>query len=331
MLSKPDYPLRFQPIYKERIWGGDMRSIRPDAPGAPRRIGESWEISDRAEENSVVSNGPLAGTTLGELIARHPQSILGPAGAPRQRFPLLVKFIRTGEKCSLQVHPPDDYARREHPGESGKTEMWYILDADPQASLLIGFQRPQTLAEVRRAIEENRLENLVRHTPVRQGEAFFLPAGRIHGIGEGILLAEIQDNSDLTYRVYDYGRQDAQGRPRDLHLEQALAVMKFSDTSDGRIAPVKTQTGSAVVWPLVTDSHFRCEHTSYTQAQAGPIHQGFQVLLVTEGAGRLTSAKSSELLTRGTVLLLPAGFSGWALEPESAPLGVLYAWIGDRR
>jgi len=330
-MNKPDYPLRFHPIYKERIWGGDLHKTRLNAEvPAGVRIGESWGISDRPEENSVAAIGFLAGRTLRALIEDFPEALLGPGGRPEQRFPLLIKFIGGADKSSLQVHPDDAYARAHHPGELGKTEMWYIVDAEPQSELLVGFRTPQTQEQVRAAIRANRVEELLNHAAVRPGDAFFLPPKRIHGIGAGILLAEVQQNSDLTYRVYDYERKDDQGRLRDLHVDQALAVMAVEDTSEGRVGlEVRTQ-GGIQTRPLVSDPHFNSEHVTYRQAQAGPVHSGFQVLIVTDGTGILDYGRGSEVLSRGGVLLLPAGFKGWDIQPGVNGVGILYAWLGDR-
>lgn len=331
MSIRPNYPLRFHPIYKERCWGGDsLRRWLGRALPAGVQIGESWEISDRPGDCSVVANGPCAGATLRDLIERYPRDVLGPEGAADRRFPLLIKFISTWDKCSLQVHPPDDYASREHPGELGKTEMWYILETEPRVELLIGFKQPRTAEQVLAAIEADRLEELVQHTTVKADEAFFLPAGRVHGIGAGILLAEIQDNSDLTYRLYDYGRRDAQGRKRDLHVKQALEVLDFADTSDGRIGLTRARENGGTVRPLIADSHFNSEHIVHQRPQPGSVHAGFQILVVTEGEGGLEYDGGRELLTRGAVLLLPAGFSAWTIQPGPAGVGVLYSWVGRR-
>ncbi len=327
-MQTPNYPLRFNPIYKERIWGGDMHRVHLGAPvSAQARIGESWEISDRPEENSVVANGALAGISLRALIEKFPSAILGPNGKAEKRFPLLIKFIGASDKLSLQVHPRDAYAQAHHAGEMGKTEMWYILDNEPHAELLIGFKKPQTLADIKVAIMENRFEQLINATPVKPDDAFFLPAGRVHGIGAGVLLAEIQENSDVTYRVYDYGRKDDKGMPRALHVDQALDVMDMCDTSDGRLPEGGRLEHGTIARPMVTDDHFISEHLTYPTASEGKIHQGFQIAIVTRGEGRLAYTDGFEELKRGVVLLLPAGFKGWKVIPATADLGILWAWM----
>lgn len=329
-MAAPNYPLKFKPIYKERLWGGSLVAHVLDAPvPSQAKIGEVWEISDRPAENSVVANGPWAGTTLRALIEKYPQALLGPQGKAFQRFPLLIKFIGACDRLSLQVHPGDAYAREHHPGESGKTEMWYILENQPGAELLIGFKKPQTLETIRIAVMENRFEEMVNAVVPRPDDAFFLPAGRVHSIGAGVLLAEIQQNSDVTYRVYDYGRRDVQGVPRALHIDQALAVMDFNDTSEGRLPLGGRESEGSRVRPLVADSHFLSEHITYRQPAEGKLHQGFQVAVVTQGEGRLIFGEQFETLKRGTVLLLPAGFGAWKIVPDQPELGILWAWVSE--
>jgi mannose-6-phosphate isomerase len=328
-MTTPNYPLKFKPIYKERIWGGNLHKTVLGAPvPAESKIGESWEICDRPEENTVVVNGPLAGMTLRALIEKYPEALLGPGGKPSQRFPLLIKFIGAQDRLSLQVHPRDEYAQAHHPGELGKTEMWYILENQPGAELLIGFKKPQSLAEVKVAVMENRFEQLVNAARVKPDDAFFLPAGRVHGIGAGVLLAEIQENSDVTYRVYDYGRRDEKGQPRALHIDQALAVMDFCDTSEGRLPLGGREEQGNLSRPLVVDSHFLSEHILYRQTVEGKFHTGFQIAIVTCGEGRLVYGKQFEELTRGSVVLLPAGSKGWQIVPGQSELGILWAWVG---
>jgi mannose-6-phosphate isomerase len=330
-MHSPDYPLRFVPIYQERLWGGDLHKNVLGAPVATgAKIGESWEISDRPNENSVVANGPWAGTTLRALIEKHPEALLGIGHQPAERFPLLIKFIGAADRLSLQVHPRDEYARVHHPGELGKTEMWYILENQPGAELLIGFKKPQTLAEAKVAVMENRFEQLVNAVRVKPDDAFFLPAGRVHGIGAGVLLAEIQENSDVTYRVYDYGRRDEKGAPRALHIEQALAVMDFADTADGRLPVGGRREEGNLARPLVVDEHFLSEHITYEQPVDGKVHAGFQIAIATQGEGRLVYHEQFEELKRGTVLLLPAGFKSWKIVPGKSPLGILWAWVADK-
>lgn len=324
----PPYPLRFQTIYKEKIWGGSLHADWLGAKLPPGlKIGESWEIVDRDPENSVVVNGAWAGTPLRRLIEQAPALILGPGATPARRFPLLIKFIGTGEACSLQVHPPDDYAQRRQAGESGKTEMWYVLAHKPGAEMLIGFRQAADPKTVRAAIQERRLEELVNHVRVSPGDAFFLPAGRIHGIGAGILLAEIQQNSDVTFRLYDYGRRQHERPLRDLHIDEALQVLDYQDISDGRLPAAGQPEAGGEVRPLLAHAYFNCELRRFKSELPGLRHAGFQVILVTDGRGWIRHAEGQEALARGSVYLLPAGLENWKLLAEAGTgMSVLRVW-----
>ncbi len=329
-MRRPDHPLRFQPVYQERLWGGDLhhRILGVPVP-ADVRIGESWEITDRPEAMSRVVGGPLAGASLRELIETFPDAFLGPHGRPEQRFPLLIKFIGARDRLSLQVHPGDDEARSRPDAGPGKTEMWYVLEADANAEMCIGFKTPQTPDGVRTALREDRFGALVNAAPARPGDAFFVPAGRVHGIGAGIFLAEIGENSDLTYRVYDHGRTDELGRPRPLHVPQALRSLDLSDTSDGRVAAEPSTEGGVSKRLLAADPHFNVEHLDCRTRTAGPVQAGAQVIIVTEGEGELDHAQGVDRLVRGSVRLIPAGFSDWGLIPGALGLGLLRAWVPD--
>lgn len=231
------YPLTFVPVYKEKIWGGDkIRTVLgKDYPGLAN-CGETWEVSGIEGEESVVAEGALAGRNLREIVAAYGAELVGErtwanSGAD---FPLLVKFISAQDDLSIQVHPDDEAARREGLLR-GKTEMWYVLDADPGACLVSGFSRPISREEYLEYFHSGRLEEILHREPVHRGDCFFLPPGRVHSIGRGILLAEIQQAADVTYRIYDFERRDAQGRLRELHVEKALEAMDFSASGDPKV------------------------------------------------------------------------------------------------
>jgi mannose-6-phosphate isomerase len=226
-------PLTFEPIFMERIWGG--RRLQSEfGKNLPRqgRIGESWEIVDREEAQSVVRDGPLGGKTLHELWRQHRQEIFGDV-ADGKRFPLLVKLLDAQEKLSLQVHPPEKAAMLL--GGEAKTEFWYVAAADPNAEILVGLRKPIKRDEFKKALDQKTLADCVHTIRVKSGDAMFLPAGRFHAVGAGNLLVEIQQNSDTTYRVFDWNRVDAHGKPRDLHVDQALASIDFNDYQPGLI------------------------------------------------------------------------------------------------
>ena len=211
------YPLTFQPIFKERVWGGrEIERLygKKLPPGAP--IGESWEISDRPGDAGVITNGPLAGKDLRWLMENHAAELLGGAKpATGNRFPLLCKILDAREKLSLQVHPPAHQAAAL--GGEPKTEMWFIADAAPAAELYVGLKRGVTRAEFERKIRDGSVAECFHRLPVKTGDAMFLPSGRVHAIGAGLVIFEIQQNSDTTYRVFDWNRVGLDGKPRDLH------------------------------------------------------------------------------------------------------------------
>lgn len=222
------YPLTFNPIFKGRVWGGRNlerlygKKLPPDVP-----IGESWEITDRPEAASTVANGPLAKRDLRWLMEHHARELLGPAKPEAGRFPLLIKILDAQEKLSLQVHPPAPIASRL--GGEPKTEMWYIADAKPGAELYAGLRRGVTRADFERKIKDGTVADCFHRVPVRRGDVMFLPSGRVHAIGAGIVIFEIQQNSDTTYRVFDWNRPGLDGKPRELHVEQSLQCIDFND------------------------------------------------------------------------------------------------------
>ena len=227
-MSHALYPLTFQPIFKDRVWGGRKleqlygKALPPQTP-----IGESWEITDRPEGVSVITNGPLTGRDLRWLMEHHAKELLGDSQPCAGRFPLLVKILDAQEKLSLQVHPPAHKAA-ELRGDP-KTELWYVADATPDADLFVGLRRGATRAEFEQRIQDGSVAECFHRIPVQRGDAMFLPSGRVHALGAGSLIFEIQQNSDTTYRVFDWNRVGLDGQPRELHIPQALASINFED------------------------------------------------------------------------------------------------------
>lgn len=223
------YPLKFTPICKEKIWGGQkLKMLLNRKSGKLANCGESWEISAVENEISVVSNGFLKGNSLEELIEIYMGDLVGEKAYDQFgiQFPLLIKYIDAKEKLSIQVHPNDDLAEERH-GTFGKTEMWYVIQADEGARLITGFNRPLDKKEYLKYFESGQLEEILNYEEVKAGDVFFIPAGRIHAIGGGIVLAEIQQTSDATYRIFDFNRLDDHGNPRELHTDLALDAMDF--------------------------------------------------------------------------------------------------------
>jgi mannose-6-phosphate isomerase len=234
-------PLSFHPIFRERIWGGRRLESEFGKKLPPKvRIGESWEIVDRPEAQSVVVSGPLKGETLHEIWSKHRKEIFGdvPDGPSRTgstRFPLLIKLLDAQEKLSLQVHPSERIAAKL--GGEPKTECWYVAAADPNAEIFAGFRAPISREQFEKSLRAGSATDHVHTIRTNKGDAMFLPAGRFHAVGAGNLLVEIQQNSDTTYRVFDWGRIDANGQPRPLHVDQALQCIDFNDLEPNLIKP----------------------------------------------------------------------------------------------
>ena len=277
------------------------------------KVAEAWELSCHPDGPSLVANGESAGMTLAEYLQEAGKSALGTHCESLDSFPVLIKLIDAAKKLSVQVHPDDEYARRvEH--ENGKTEMWYVVDCVPGATLIYGFAHEITKEEFRRRIENNTLAEVVNTVPAHKGDVFFIEAGTLHAIGGGILIAEIQQNSNSTYRVSDYGRLGADGKPRPLHIEKALDVARLvpSGNPDRREAPQEREGCTATVLArcsrfTVTAIDLRCE------ADFNADETSFHALLCTEGGAQLRCGDTRITLSRGGCVFLPAGCGAYTL------------------
>jgi mannose-6-phosphate isomerase len=320
------YPLMLTPVHKEHLWGG-RRIAATYARTIPlERCGESWEVADRPEGMSVVANGPLAGATLHDLVVRLGASLIGRDVGPSGRFPLLIKVIDANERLSVQVHP-DDASAALHGGEP-KTEAWYVLGAAPGAAVYTGLTPGTDADRFAAALRAGRVESLLRKFPVSAGDAIFIPGGRVHAIGEGCLLLEVQQNSNTTWRVYDWGRVDRQtGQPRELHIEQAKRVIRWSDTGEDiprtpRRLPQPTPNGRTEV---VACPYFRLERLAL-RAQGTVVRaagEGFQALFVAEGSVSIVGSGFDLAVGPGRSVLIPAALDRYALVPAHGPATVL--------
>lgn len=300
-MSQPLYPLTFQPIFKDRVWGGrKLEQLYGKAPPPNTPTGESWEITDRPEGVSIITNGPLAGRDLGWLMSHHAKELLGGSQACGGRFPLLVKILDAQEKLSLQVHPPAHKAA-ELRGDP-KTEMWYVADATPDADLFVGLRRGATREEFERRIQDGSVAECFHRIPVKSGDSMFLPSGRVHALGAGNLIFEIQQNSDTTYRVFDWNRVGLDGRPRELHIPQALASIDFEDFEPA-LAPAEWRKASVgeVRWLADCDLFTVDLHRLQSHEELWLTGNRVMVLAVTQG--QLTVAEEGE-----TVSLRPGEF-----------------------
>jgi mannose-6-phosphate isomerase len=313
------YPFTFQPIFKERVWGArNLERLYRKAlpPGAP--IGESWEISDRPGDVSVITNGPLAGRDLRWLMENHAHDVLGDAPALQGRFPLLIKILDAQDTLSLQVHPPASKAA-ELKGDP-KTEMWFITEAQPDAALFVGLRRGVTRADFESKIKDGTVAECFYRHGVRAGDAMFLPSGRVHAIGAGNVIFEIQQNSDTTYRVFDWNRTGLDGKPRELHVPQSLASIDFDDFEPALAAGQSAPAGTFQVRPLAGCEHFAVEQISLPAGRRHVFAPG-KMHIVGTATGRLAieSAGGAVSLRPGDFCLVPASIAATvnAAEPAS--------------
>jgi mannose-6-phosphate isomerase len=311
------YPLTFQPIFKERVWGGrELERLYHKALPAGVPIGESWEIADRPGDASVIANGPLAGKDLRWLMEHHAAAVLGSAQPKGTRFPLLVKILNAREKLSLQVHPPPALASRL--GGEPKTELWYIADATKGADLFVGLKRGVTRQEFERRIGDGTVADCFHRLEVKRGDAVFLPSGRVHAIGGGNVIFEIQQNSDTTYRVFDWNRKGLDGKPRELHVPQSLESIDFGDFEPQLIRRVYARKATLKVRRLVDDPLFRIEACQAGKGQHFHISpQRAQVLGVVRGGLRIAHGETTLSLAAGQFALLPACLGRVGLTAES--------------
>jgi mannose-6-phosphate isomerase len=303
------YPFVFQPIFKDRIWGGREleRLYRKNIP-ADQPTGESWEISDRPGDASVITNGPLAGKNLRWLMENHAAEILGGAKpAAEGRFPLLCKILDAREKLSLQVHPPASKAK-ELKGEP-KTEMWFIADAAPDASLYVGLKNGVTRAEFEQKISDGSVADCFHRIPVKAGDTMFLPSGRVHAIGDGLVIFEIQQNSDTTYRVFDWNRVGLDGKPRELHIAQSLASIDFNDI-EPKLVPANYRQGPNFKFrQLVEDPLFTVQELVFDNIGSVKLSGEYlRIIAVTKGAATIADDSSGIVaqLKPGGFCLIPA-------------------------
>lgn len=319
MKNIPLYPLILKPIFKEKPWGGRRletllgKDLPPDVP-----IGESWELTMRRDEKNIIVNGPLAGKTLFEMGNERGDELFGISSVTENRFPLLIKFIDAQDTLSVQVHPDDRYVSlHENTNDSGKTEMWYILHAERESRIIFGLKEGIAREEIRKALKDKPLKDCFNEIPVKEGDAFFIPAGTVHAIGRGIVLAEIQQNSDITYRLYDWDRVDSQGRPRDLHVEKALDVINFAFTDTVKIEGTAVLEGKNRKTLLIECPHFAVELLEINQETAEKTFNSFSIISMLEGRLNIQWGGGKVNVTKGETVFLPACLSDYRLTPET--------------
>jgi mannose-6-phosphate isomerase len=298
------YPLKFKPIYKSRIWGGrKIETFLSKKLPAGKKIGESWEISDLPEDKSIIANGELAGLTLEQAIQKYPQEITGDKNF-KLPFPLLIKFIDAEDILSIQVHPDEQTCKKMGKGEP-KTECWYVLYAEKDAFIYKGLKKGVTKKQFQEAVGSGTVEQLLQKVFVKPGQCHYLPAGTVHTLSPGLIIAEIQTPSDTTYRIFDFNRLDKNGKPRPLHIEDALESIHFDN-------PEKLPVTTAGV--LADGKYFKIVKGKW-KAGCEKIEMGqMKVIILLSGNGKITTNEDkTEAFTAGDVLLIPAYYDGTAI------------------
>ena len=308
---------KFQPILKSTIWGGEKIVPYKHIASDQKQVGESWELSGVKDNESVVAEGPEAGTSLPELIARHGAALLGKANYGRfgEEFPLLIKFIDARQDLSIQVHPNDELAWERHKSK-GKTEMWYVVSADKDAHLRSGFSKQVTPAEYEASVGDNTITDILADYKIAPGDVFFLPAGRVHSIGAGSFIAEIQQTSNITYRIYDFNRRDANGNTRELHTELAKGAIDYTVLPDYRThyTPAQNCGVELVSCPYFTTS--LCDLTAPLTLDYAAL-DSFVVVICVEGKGMIADDSGNEMpIHQGETVLLPATVKSLRVVPE---------------
>lgn len=308
------FPVKLIPPVKDYIWGGEKLKTEYGIQTDLAKAAEAWVLSCHKDGQSIISGGEYDGRTLESVIAEQRESILGKNASRFDFFPVLIKLIDAKDNLSVQVHPDNEYARM-HEGEYGKTEAWYILDCEPEASLIYGFKQPISKDEFRERIEKNTLLDVVNQVPVHPGDLFFIDSGTLHAIGKGILLAEVQQNSNTTYRVYDYGRLGVDGKPRALHINKALDVThceppKYPIGPSGAVEHHAGYTST-----LQASCEFFTFSTLEIDGTASFTTDGssFVSLVVLDGVGTLESAGGTMQLRKGESVFVPADAGEYSL------------------
>ncbi|UII80484.1 type I phosphomannose isomerase catalytic subunit [Flagellimonas sp. CMM7] len=314
------YPLKFNPILKERLWGGTKLKDVLGKPIESEITGESWELSGVAGDISEISNGELVGTSLQELIQKEGKNLLGKSVVERfgNDFPILIKFIDAKQDLSIQLHPNDELAKKRH-NSFGKTEMWYVMDADPGAKLIVGFDKSVEKEEYIKSLEENTLLNLMNYEEVSEGDTFFINTGKIHAIGAGVLLAEIQQTSDVTYRVFDFNRKDKNGNLRELHTELALDAMDYSKKDDFKVNYLDKMDS---INTMVDCPYFKTNFLELSKGMRQDVssRDSFTIYMCVGGEAEIVNDFGSSLIKKGETILIAASSSWIDIKTEGVKL-----------
>lgn len=314
------YPFKFRPILKERLWGGTKLKEVLGKPIESEITGESWELSTVKGDISVIANGSLAGKSLQDIIDDKSEELLGKSVVERfgKDFPILIKFIDAKQDLSIQLHPNDELAKSRH-DSFGKTEMWYIMDADPKAELIVGFNKNVSKAEYVESMSNDTLVDLLNYEQVKEGDTFFINTGKIHAIGAGVMLAEIQQTSDVTYRVFDFNRKDKEGNLRELHTELALDALDYEKKDDFKVAYTKEVNK---VSTMVDCPYFKTNFIELSQniELNTADRDSFTIYMCVGGNAVIKTAEGEVTINRGETALLPASTQKIELQSTGAKL-----------
>lgn len=323
------YPLKFEPILKQTLWGGDkiipFKHLNETLPN----VGESWEVSAVEGSESVVANGADKGYTLPEIVRKYKDELVGEANYARfgNKFPLLIKFIDAKLDLSIQVHPDDELAKKRH-NSFGKNEMWYVIAADKGAKLISGFSEQITPKEYKDRVHNGTFAEVLQTCAIEPGDVFYVPAGRVHGIGAGAFVAEIQQTSDITYRIFDYNRKDKDGKSRELHTSQAMDAINFTDVQDDfrtEYDRIQNEPVEMVASPYFTTSVY--DMTEEITCDYSEL-DSFVIFICVEGACRLTDDNRNEItMCAGETVLLPASTQEVTIVPEGERVKLLETYV----
>ena len=315
------YPLKFKPIYKERIWGGNMMSsvLHRELPSSKEPIGEAWEIVDRSDAQSVVVNGELAGVQLEELMKKYRSDLLGPKGEKYNVFPLLVKVIDAGDRLSLQVHPDEQSCAEIGGTAEPKTEMWYILGAEKHGKILAGLSPKATKTQLLSLLDKSEVENLLQIYDSNVGDGYFITSGTMHAIGAGNLILEIQQNSDTTYRISDWGRVDSEGKARELHVELGVKSVNFMNRTSPKITGVSDMRPYNRKIPYVKTCQFfdiEALHLVEPWNDSTLNSQSFHLISAIDAPLKVGNNEVTVDVAIGETVLIPYSFGVYSIVPE---------------
>lgn len=317
------YPLKFKPILKDKIWGGQKLIQKFNKKSHSKQLGESWEVSTVPNDISIVSNGRLKGENLKSLISVYQRFLVGDKNFKRfgEEFPLLIKFIDAKEDLSIQLHPDDKLAKERH-NSFGKTEMWYVMQSDDDANLIVGFNQEVDRKTYLKHLEEKTLTKILNFDKVKEGDTYFIEAGRVHAIGAGVLLAEIQQTSDVTYRVYDWDRLDNEGNERELHNDIAIDAFKFDMVDDFRVdyKKQKNTSNEMVRCPFFTTNYLELN----TEIEKINSEDSFIIYMCVDGEVEILTEDRTDKIYKGETILIPAVFTTFRLKTKGAKLLEVY-------